>query len=69
MDNSVTGVRHPGVSCRGTGCTVVGEICGIRWKCAVCGVDLCTKCFLDETPHHADHAEFQRYDNSEITDA
>lgn len=67
MDNSATGVKHPGVACGGADCSVK-EICGIRWQCSACEINLCTNCFMKEIPHHVDHNQLKRFDNDKITE-
>jgi len=63
----MTGVKHPDMPCGGAHCSVT-EICGIRWQCAECQMNLCSGCFFAEIPHDANHRLFKRYDNSGINE-
>jgi hypothetical protein len=67
ISNSVEDSTHKFYcdSCSG-GCTVRRLIKGFRYKCTICCISLCMKCFVaDSFPHGHDRGEFLRFPNED----
>ena len=65
MSNVAIGVKHPNILCVDCG---IKEICGTRWQCVTCHINLCSNCFFKEAPHNQDHNQYKRHDSALIID-